>query len=242
MVEYEALTNGIKMALEWRITELHIYGDSQLVVNQVNNEYQTKDDKLIPYKNLIDALRNYFTLVTFQQIPRAENKVVDAMATLASILQLQEHESRFEFLVEELCHPSYDSSDNQVIYTIVGHDSSRYTAIFSYLYDQVIPKTLTHNQKCQLICNASHYTLVSGDLYKKSLDRMFLRCLELEESKKALVEVHEGICGAHSNGLALARKLLRTGYYWPTMQADVVRYVKSYHKCQLHGNLIHAPG
>ena len=38
IVEYEALTNGIKMALEWRITELHIYGDSQLVVNQVNNE------------------------------------------------------------------------------------------------------------------------------------------------------------------------------------------------------------
>ena len=81
-------------------------------MNQVNNEYQTKDDKLIPYKKLIDALRNYFTFVTFQQIPRAENKVVDAMATLASILQLQENESQFEFLVEELCHRTYDSSDN----------------------------------------------------------------------------------------------------------------------------------
>ena len=88
ITKYEALTNGIKMALEWWITELHIYGDSQLVVNQVKNEYQTKDDKLIAYKKLIDALRNYFTFVTFQQIPRVENKVVDAMATLASILQV----------------------------------------------------------------------------------------------------------------------------------------------------------
>ena len=52
-----------------------------------------KDDNLIQYKKLIDTLRNYFTFVTFQQILRAENKVVDAMATLASILQLQEHES-----------------------------------------------------------------------------------------------------------------------------------------------------
>lgn len=66
IAEYETLTNGIKMALEWRITKLHIYGDSQLVINQVNNEYQSKDDKLIPYKNLINALRNYFTFMTFQ--------------------------------------------------------------------------------------------------------------------------------------------------------------------------------
>ena len=28
IAEYEALTNGLKMAIEWRITELHIYGDS----------------------------------------------------------------------------------------------------------------------------------------------------------------------------------------------------------------------
>ena len=75
------------MALEWRITKLHIYGDSQ-VLNQVNNDYQTKDDKLIPYKKLIDALRNYFTFVTFQKIPKVEKKATDAMATLASILQL----------------------------------------------------------------------------------------------------------------------------------------------------------
>ena len=63
--EYEALLNGVKFALEWRITELHIFGDSQLVINQVNNEYQTKDDKLVPYKKLVDSLRNYFTFVTF---------------------------------------------------------------------------------------------------------------------------------------------------------------------------------
>ena len=129
--------------------------------------------------------------------------------------------------MEELRHPAYDSSDNQVICTVVGHDSSRYAAIFSYLCDQVIPETLTRNQKCQLLRNASHYTWVSGDLYRKGLDRTLLRCLELEESEKALAEVHDGICGAHSNGLALARKLLRMGYYWPTMQDDAVRYAKS---------------
>lgn len=57
IAKYEALTNGLKMAIEWRITELHIYGDSQLIINQVNEEYQTKDEKLVPYKKMVDSLR-----------------------------------------------------------------------------------------------------------------------------------------------------------------------------------------
>ena len=88
---------------------------------------------MIPYKKLIDSLRNYFTFVTSQQIPRAKNKATDAMATLASILQLEEHESCFEFLVEELRHLAYDSPNGCVIHTLVSHDSSCYTTIFSYL-------------------------------------------------------------------------------------------------------------
>lgn len=46
VVEYEALIIGIKVAIEWKITELQVYGDSQLVINQVNDDYHMKDDKL----------------------------------------------------------------------------------------------------------------------------------------------------------------------------------------------------
>lgn len=93
IVEYKALTNGIKLAIEWRITNLLIFRDSQLVINQVSNDYQTKDDNMIPYKKLIDYLRNYFTFITFQKIPWVKNKASNAMATLASILQFQEPKS-----------------------------------------------------------------------------------------------------------------------------------------------------
>lgn len=44
IVEYEALVTSIKMVIEWKITELKVFGDSQLVINQVNDDYQTKDD------------------------------------------------------------------------------------------------------------------------------------------------------------------------------------------------------
>ena len=45
--EYEALVAGLKIAIEWNITELEVYGDSQLIIKQALNEYQTKDDRNI---------------------------------------------------------------------------------------------------------------------------------------------------------------------------------------------------
>ena len=128
------------------------------------------------------------------------------MATFASILWLEEHESHFEFMVEELHYPTY-SHDDQTIHAMITHDSSHYASIFSYLRDQIVPDNLTHNEKCQLICNASHFILISSDLYRKILDGTLLRCLEKEDSDKAPVDVHDSICGSHSNSLALAQKL-----------------------------------
>ena len=31
------------------------------------------------------------------------------------------------------------------------------------------------------------------------------------------------------------------GYFWPTMEKDSINYVKTCKKCQIHGNLVHAP-
>ena len=54
-------------------------------------------------------------------------------------------------------------------------------------------------------------------------------------------EVHEGICGNHSGSRSLVHKLVRTGYYWPTMQKDAEAYVKTYEKCQRFSNIIRQP-
>ena len=54
-------------------------------------------------------------------------------------------------------------------------------------------------------------------------------------------EVHEGICGNHSRSRSPVHKLMQTGYYWPTMQADAEAYVKAYNKCQRFSNIIRQP-
>ncbi|KAK3009884.1 hypothetical protein RJ639_011692 [Escallonia herrerae] len=70
------------------------------------------------------------------------------------------------------------------------------------------------------------YALVEGTLYKKSFSLPYLRCLRPSESLYALQEVHEGICGQHLGGRTLAQKILRQGYYWPTMQKDAIEFTR----------------
>ncbi|CAJ2646545.1 unnamed protein product [Trifolium pratense] len=56
-----------------------------------------------------------------------------------------------------------------------------------------------------------------------------------------LREVHEGINAQHLGGRSLARKALRAGYYWPTMQQDAKDHVKKCDKCQRHRDMHLAP-
>ncbi|PKI70913.1 hypothetical protein CRG98_008708, partial [Punica granatum] len=57
----------------------------------------------------------------------------------------------------------------------------------------------------------------------------------------AIKEVHGGSCGPHMNGLMLAKKLMRLGYYWSTMETDRVKHVRHCHRCQVYADQIKAP-
>lgn len=66
IVEYEALIIRIKVVIEWKIIELQVYGDSQLVINQVNVDYQKTDEKLIPHKRMVDEFKKYYVEIKFE--------------------------------------------------------------------------------------------------------------------------------------------------------------------------------
>ncbi|XP_015169908.1 uncharacterized protein [Solanum tuberosum] len=61
------------------------------------------------------------------------------------------------------------------------------------------------------------------------------------EAAKLLEQIHVGVCGTHMNGLTLAKKILRAGYFWMTMEHDCCKFVQKCHKCQMHGDLIRVP-
>ena len=88
---------------------------------------------------------------------------------------------------------------------------------------------------------AIQYILCGDQLYRRSYNGLYLCCLNKEEAKKVIEEIHQGICGPHVNGRMLAKKILRIGYYWNTMETDCVDFMKSCHNCQTNVNLNYVP-
>ena len=64
-----------------------------------------------------------------------------------------------------------------------------------------------------------------------------MRCVEKEEAKYVLKEVHGGVYGDHMGAKSLVKKIMRAGYFWPTMQQDIADFVKRCDSCQRYGNV-----
>ena len=67
-------------------------------------------------------------------------------------------------------------------------------------------------------------------------DMVLLQCVNAKEAERLLVEVHEGSFGMHANGHAMARKILRAGYYWLTMESKCQAFADNVNRCQYMGN------
>jgi hypothetical protein len=85
------------------------------------------------------------------------------------------------------------------------------------------------------------YMLIDGDVYRRTIDGILLKCLDDEQARMAIWEVHEGICGAHQSAHKMRWLLRRAGLYWPTMVGDCIKYQKGCDACQWFGNLQLAP-
>ncbi|KAH0757785.1 hypothetical protein KY290_021278 [Solanum tuberosum] len=90
VAEYQALILGLEMDVDMKQLHLQVFGDSQLVINQLLGSYEVKKPELHPYHDYAQKFIGWLGDVTFQHVRRMENKKVDALATLASILTLPE--------------------------------------------------------------------------------------------------------------------------------------------------------
>jgi hypothetical protein len=82
---------------------------------------------------------------------------------------------------------------------------------------------------------------IDDELYRRTIDGVLLKCLGEEQTKVAVWEVHDEICGARQSAYKMNWLLRRAGFYWPTMMDDCVKYQKDCEVCQRFGNIQSAP-
>ncbi|RVW81842.1 hypothetical protein CK203_050827 [Vitis vinifera] len=83
IVEYEACILGLETALELGIRQMEVFGDSNLVLRQIQGDWKTRDVKLKPYHAYLELLVARFDDLRYVHLPRAHNRFADALATLA---------------------------------------------------------------------------------------------------------------------------------------------------------------
>ncbi|KAK5775003.1 hypothetical protein PVK06_042869 [Gossypium arboreum] len=87
IVEYEACIMGLRAAIGRNIKTLKVYRDSALVIYQIRGDWEVRDSKLVKYGDLVAELIKEFEEITFNYLPREENQLANALATLASMFK-----------------------------------------------------------------------------------------------------------------------------------------------------------
>jgi hypothetical protein len=82
------------------------------------------------------------------------------------------------------------------------------------------PRHLDPTKRRALRLNSASIHLVNGILFRQNFDGVLMRCLEKDEAEKVLLELHAGEASGHFGGDTTAHKVLRAGYYWPTLFWD----------------------
>ncbi|PKI49429.1 hypothetical protein CRG98_030161 [Punica granatum] len=182
-----------------------------------------KDEKLVSYHEYLQELAENFDKITFTYTPCLKNQFADALATLASMVSITKENLIEPFEIE------------------IADGKPWYEDIQLFLQTGQYPAFADHNDRKTLRRLAAQYFLSGETLYRCSFDATLLRCVDKNEAQRLMKEVHEGSCGSHMNGLMLAKKIMRMGYFWSTMETDYVKHVRHCHLCQVYANQIKAP-
>ncbi|XP_016709061.1 uncharacterized protein [Gossypium hirsutum] len=126
------------------------------------------DPKLISYQKLVLELIDVFDDITFCYLPRDENQMADALATLASMIRLNKREDMKPIQISIYEAPAY-------CYNIIEEEEKDdypwYHNILRYVKNREYPDQATENDKRTLRRLASNYVLDGEILYKRRKDQ-----------------------------------------------------------------------
>ena len=174
VAEYEALATGLKIILNMGAEHVTVYSDSQLVVNQVNEDYRARDDQMIQYLGRVKALIARFTRFTLLRIPREQNSQADALAKLASTTDMKLPRTVTVFRLPEASIVAEE--EVSVIIPEYGPDPETWmTPIINFLQDGVLPDE--RNASLRIRRQSPRYLLINRWLYRRGFSLPYLRCV-----------------------------------------------------------------
>ncbi|KAL6318447.1 hypothetical protein AAG906_041213 [Vitis piasezkii] len=192
IIEYEACITGLETALDLGVRQLEIHGDSNLVIQHTQGIWRTRDEKLKLYHAYLDLLVDRFKELRYIHLPRAENQFVDALATLASVIEIPAGVTVRSLLLKTRPAPAY--------YCLIGDIEDQdelpwYHDIYQFLLCGAYPESASTKDRRALRQLATRFVICGESLYRRSLDGLLLLCLDRVSADRVMREVHVGMHG-----------------------------------------------
>ena len=202
--KYEGILTGLRLGKALRAKNLLIQSNLKLVIGQIKEEYEAKEERMQKYLELTKHLAQEFDKLEFVQIPRGQNMAADEIAKMASS---EEGSASMELNIEVQKRPSI----KEVPTFVIQSTNSWITPIISFLQDRRLPQDVEEAKKIKK--RAAKFTILNDTLYKRGFSMPYLKCVDKDEAKYILKEIHEGVCGDHAGTRSLVNKVIRTSYF-----------------------------
>jgi ribonuclease HI len=260
VAEYEALVNGLRIAVELGVRRLDAHGDSQLVIDQVMKNSHCRDRKIEAYCDKVRRLEDKFYELELNHVARWYNETADELAKIASVrttvppnvfsrdiyqpsVKLHDAPEPEETSVQPEA-PS--TAEGEALRVEIGQSGvtpnlNWRTPYREYLHRGELP--LDKAEARRLARCARSFVLLGDEkeLYHRNPSGILQRCISVAQGQELLQEIHSGACGHHATPRTLVGNAFRQGFYWPTAMADATRIVRSCRGCQFYARQTHLP-
>ena len=166
------LMMGMVMVQRMGGKSVRVFSDSRLVINQVNGEFEAKDERMQGYLSQVKCLQSEFDSFNLLHIPRNGNAHADSLSMLTT--SLARDLSRV-ILIEDLYKPIETRRETAQIHQIRVWPSWM-DSIIQFLKEDILPKERIEADKIRR--KATRYWLSENQkLYKRSFSGPYLLCV-----------------------------------------------------------------
>jgi ribonuclease HI len=259
--EYEAVLHGMRMAKACGATRIKIHGVSNLIAQQVMKECDVTYANMIAYRAMYDKLEGDFEGCEVTHISRETNEEADSLANVGSrclpipsgvfLEEIFECSIKIKPAVDPALATRSGAKQTSSTPAAGTEDSFKDAATImlievvwtkpylAYLVRGELPEDPIHHRQVMRCSKA--FTIINGELYKRSTIGVLQRCIAQEDGIALLREIHEGTCGHHSSSRTLVAKAFRSGFYCLSALYDARNIVQQCKACQLFTTKPHAP-
>ena len=169
--KYEVCIVGLQVAFKFDAYNLSIFGDSLLIISQIEGKWQARDTKLIPYQKCVSRLISKFWDITFAYLPLAHNHFANALATVASMVKLAEGDDKRQLRIEVHGMPAYCMKIEECMNVEAEiNRKPQYHDIKTYIKNGEYPFKAMDSEKKFIRCMACQFFLSGEVLYKRNHD------------------------------------------------------------------------